>query len=59
MNLKTIERGEVKKDSPTPGETWINDVAIIYNRWIRSKAEIRTIAWDMNPLLIIIIVRII
>ena len=32
VNLKTIVRGEVKKDSPTPGETRIDDVAIIYHR---------------------------
>ena len=49
MNLKTIERGEVKKDSPIAGETRIDDVAIIYNRWIKSKAEIRTIAPVQYP----------
>ena len=49
VNLKTIERGEVKKDSPIAGETRIDDVAIIYNRWIKSKAEIRTIAPVQYP----------
>ena len=49
MNLKTIERGEVKKDCPIAGETRIDDVAIIYNRWIKSKAEIRIIASRAIP----------
>ena len=31
----------MKKDSPTPSETQIDDMAIIYNRWIKSKAENR------------------
>ena len=44
MNLKTIERGET-----IAGETRIDDVAIIYNRWIKSKAEIRTIAPVQYP----------
>lgn len=47
MNLKTIERGEVKKGSPTLGETRIDDVVASYNCWIKSKAEI------MNPIFLI------
>ena len=39
MNLKTIERGEVKKDIPIAGETRIDDVAIITNYCAKRKYE--------------------
>ena len=45
----SFPQGKVRKDSPTPSETRIDDVVVIYNPWIKSKAEIRTIAPPAIP----------